>query len=411
MKSQKFKRTEIGKIPEDWKETTLGNLLKSKGYIRGPFGSSLRRPELKREGIPVYEQEHAIYDRRSFRYFIDNEKYQSMKRFTVEENDLIISCSGTFGKVSIIKEKDPKGIISQALLILRPDTNKVNPNYLKYFFTSKRGFGAIASRSLGSVQVNIAKREVIENIPFSLPPLPEQHSIAKILSSLDEKIELNNKMNKTLEAIGQVLFKKWFIDNPERKEWETSTIGEELKTILGGTPSRVKPEYWGGNINWINSGKINEFRIIEPSEKITEEGLSKSATKLLPKGAIVLAITGATLGQVSRLEIDSCANQSVIGVLENKYFSSPYIYYWVKNKIGDIVGHQTGGAQQHINKGNIDNYELLVPNEQTLKKFDNTIKSVFKQISVNCFQNQTLAQIRDTLLPKLMSGEIRVLVS
>jgi len=189
----RFKQTEIGKIPEDWEMKALGSLLKNKGYIRGPFGSTLRRPELKKEGIPVYEQEHAIYNRREFRYFIDNEKFHSLFRFAVEENDLIISCSGTFGKVSIIKKEDPRGIISQALLILRPDTNKINPDYLKFFFTSKQGFNEIASRSLGSVQVNIAKRSIIEKIDLPIPPLPEQRLIASVLSSLDDKIELNNK--------------------------------------------------------------------------------------------------------------------------------------------------------------------------------------------------------------------------
>ena len=113
----KFKQTEIGMIPEDWEVKELRSLLQKKGYIRGPFGSSLRRPELQSEGIPVYEQANAIYNHRDFRFFIDEDKYNEMKRFAVEENDLIISCSGTFGKISIINNEDPKGIISQALLI------------------------------------------------------------------------------------------------------------------------------------------------------------------------------------------------------------------------------------------------------------------------------------------------------
>ena len=98
----KFKETEIGMIPEDWDIKELRDILKEKGYIRGPFGSALRRPELKSEGIPVYEQQNAIYNHRIFRFFIGEEKYNELSRFTVEENDLIISCSGTFGKVSIL---------------------------------------------------------------------------------------------------------------------------------------------------------------------------------------------------------------------------------------------------------------------------------------------------------------------
>lgn len=138
----------------------LGQLLSDKGYIRGPFGSSLKRNELLEEGIPVYEQQNAIYDNRDFRYYIDNEKYQEMKRFTVKENDLIISCSGTVGRVSIIKNDDPIGIISQALLILRPNIEMVFPKFLYYFFTSKEGYNSIISRSGGSVQANISKERL-----------------------------------------------------------------------------------------------------------------------------------------------------------------------------------------------------------------------------------------------------------
>ena len=102
----------------EWKETHLSDVLADKGYIRGPFGSALKRGEMKEDGIPVYEQQHAIYNTRKFRYYIDEKKLDEMKRFQVRKDDLIISCSGTVGKVSIIRDDDPKGIISQALLLL-----------------------------------------------------------------------------------------------------------------------------------------------------------------------------------------------------------------------------------------------------------------------------------------------------
>lgn len=185
---------------EEWKEYKLGDILADKGYIRGPFGSALKRGDMKSEGIPVYEQQHAIYQIRDFRFYIDETKFQEMKRFQVNENDLVISCSGTVGKVTIISKDDPKGIISQALLILRVNPKIILPKYLQYFFISSKGYNSIISRSSGSVQINIAKRDVIESIPLSLPPLPNQQKIAAILSSLDDKIELNNKINDNLAA-------------------------------------------------------------------------------------------------------------------------------------------------------------------------------------------------------------------
>src|SRR3990172_7507838 len=197
---------------EGWETHKLGYLLGEKGYVRGPFGSSLKRGEMKPNGIPVYEQQHAIYNNRDFRYYIDDEKFFELRRFQVKTNDLIVSCSGTIGKISIISEEDPKGIISQALLILRPDNTKVLPDYLKYYFTTREGYNNLVSTSHGSVQINIASRDVVENITIKVPDIPTQHRIAEILSALDDKIELNRQTNATLEAIAQTIFKEWFVD-------------------------------------------------------------------------------------------------------------------------------------------------------------------------------------------------------
>jgi len=184
----------------EWKQVTLADVLAPKGYVRGPFGSALRRNELLSEGIPVYEQQHAIYGIRDFRFFINDEKYQEMKRFETKTDDLIISCSGTVGKVSVICEDDPKGIISQALLLLRANTDVILPQYLQYFFTSDEGYNAIVSRSSGSVQVNISKRAVIEQIPLNLPDLETQRTITNTLSALDARIAENKKINHHLAA-------------------------------------------------------------------------------------------------------------------------------------------------------------------------------------------------------------------
>jgi type I restriction enzyme S subunit len=232
-------------------------------------------------------------------------------------------------------------------------------------------------------------------------------------------------MNKTLEEMAQAIYKNWFVDFESFQEEEfvynkrlkkeipksfnVSTIGKELRVELGGTPLRREEKYWeNGNINWIKSGKVNEFRITQPSEHITKEGLENSSTVLLPKGTVVLAITGATLGQVSKLEIESCANQSVVGVVESKKIPSEYIYLWLLHRINIIIQKQTGGAQQHINKTNVKNSLLLLPPEKIMNNFVKLIRPIFNRISNNCFANESIKQLRDSLLPKLMSGEIRV---
>lgn len=280
----------------------------------------------------------------------------------------------------------------------------------------------IASQGSGTTFAEVSGK-TMKDIEVVVPKEKEdQHRIASILSSLDRKIELNNKINADLEEMAQAIFKNWFVDFEPFKDgkfvdselgmipegWKVGTLGEFCKCLLGGTPSRSKEEYWNGEVNWINSGEINKFRILEASEKITELGLAKSATKLLPKKTTVLAITGATLGQVSLLEIDTCANQSVIGVLENTEVPYEYIYPFIKDRIEMLIQHQTGGAQQHINKDNVESLIFLLPAINVLEDYISLVSPMYKRIESQCFENLYLSTLRDTLLPRLMSGELEV---
>ena len=283
-----------------------------------------------------------------------------------------------------------------------------NPKYL-YYLLSKKDF---ASLNVGSAVPSLTV-PVIENIHITLPIKSVQTKIASLLSSLDDKIELNQRINDNLEQQAQALFKSWFVDfepwgGKMPSDWKEGKLGELCTCLLGGTPSREKKEYWNGDIPWINSGEVNKFRIVAGSENITKLGMQKSATKLLPKKTTVIAITGATLGQVSLLEIDACANQSVIGILENDLFPYEYIYPLITNNIQKIILNQTGGAQQHINKENVESHSVIIPTSRTMEKYKNIQAPLFEFIAKNCFESARLAQLRDTLLPRLMSGELKI---
>lgn len=286
--------------------------------------------------------------------------------------------------------------------ILGINTSDTDIIYLYYLLKSLN----LNAKHIGSGQPLITQ-DILNNIKIFLPPLDVQKKIAGVLGALDDKIELNNKINNNLEQQAQALFKSWFVDREYEVEKDT-TLGVVCKCELGGTPSRVKPEYWNGNIAWINSGEVNNFRIIKASEYITEIGLKHSATKLLPRKTTVIAITGATLGQISLLEIDSCTNQSVVGILENETLPYEFIYPYICHNIKELLSHQTGGAQQHINKQNVEQIALSLPKATLIKDYKNIVAPIFELIAKNCFESERLAALRDTLLPKLMSGEIDV---
>lgn len=228
--------------------------------------------------------------------------------------------------------------------------------------------------------------------------------------------------NHNLEEQALTLYKSWFVDfEPFRdgsfidtelglipEGWHIGHLGEICSCVLGGTPSRNHPEYWGGKISWINSGEINNFRITKASEYITEEGFKKSAAKLLPANTVVLAITGATLGQYSILAISSCANQSVIGILQNSALPTEFIYPFIANKIDDLMLSATGGAQQHINKNNVEQLPIVVPPTDVMSKYSLVAKPLYEKINIQCIENEECASLRDSLLPSLMSGIIEV---
>lgn len=308
---------------------------------------------------------------------------------------------------------------NQGFKSIIPDNNLVNNLFLYYLLK----FNKEEIEGLGSgTTFKEVSAKVMQNFDIKIPSIQTQKKIADILSSLDDKIELNRRINDNLEQQAQALFKSWFVDFEPFKEgkfvdselgripegWRVERLGSVCKCLLGGTPSRNKEEYWNGKIAWINSGEINEFRITKPSEYITQEGLKKSATKLLPKKTTVLAITGATLGQVSLLEIDSCANQSVIGLLENEDIFHEYIYPLIKNRIDDLCSHMTGGAQQHINKNNVEQLEILVPPKKILVEYKQIATPIYSLISNICFESQKISKLRDSLLPRLMSGELKL---
>ncbi len=423
--STKFKETEIGFIPEEWEVSDIGSFCSNMSSGGTP---SRQNKEYYKSGSVYWVKTGELNDS----YIYDTEekitedaiKNSSAKIFP--KNTISLAMYGaTVGKLGIF---GTEASTNQACcnMITNSDSDY---KFLFYSLLNKRE--ELVGRANGAAQQNLSVGTV-KSFKIAKPSLGEQKQIAEVLSSLDDKIESNRKINANLEKLASSLFKQWFVDfdfpnkdgEPYKTSggkmveselgeipegWRASVIGKELETYLGGTPSRDKTEYWtNGTVPWINSGMVNEYRVTRASEYITEDAVKKSATKLLPKGTVVLAITGATLGQYSLLEIDSSFNQSVVGIKESEGLRKEYIYYWIATTINELINAQTGGAQQHINKQVVDSHKILVPEQIVLIKYYEIMKPIFDLIGKNCFENENLKMLRDSLLPKLMSGKIRV---
>ena len=420
---------------EEWKEYKLGEILCEKGYIRGPFGSALKRGDMLNEGIPVYEQQHAIYGKRDFRYYISKDKYDEMKRFTVYPGDIIISCSGTIGEVSIIKEEDPKGIISQALLLLRSKKEVVMPEFLLYFFRTPQGHNSITSRSSGSVQVNIARRDVIEQIPLYLPHRKMQNRIVSILKSLDDKIEVNRRINDNLEQQAQALFKSWFVD------FEPFRDQPFVESELGAIPQSLIMEYISNIPHTLETGRRPKGGVGELTSGVPSVGAEHvkgmgnydySKTKFIPADYASSLKTGKVNGYELLIYKDGgkpgyfIPNYSIFGEgypydecylnehvfkldFGNKGYNAFCYFFFKTDFVMNYLNAQGGKAAiPGINRQDIENILVYSPQNESVKDFGKLVLPMIKQILINCKESHRLAQLRDTLLPRLMSGKLKL---
>lgn len=331
----------------------------------------------------------------------------------VKAPGVVTGRSGALGEVQFINEDFWP--LNTTLWV--KDFKNNDPKYV-YYFLKTIDF----KRYNSGAGVPTLNRNDLDTLKIKIHEKNEQLKIAKLLSNYDDLIENNNRRIKILEEMAQKIYKEWFVDfkfpghetttfkdSPLGKipnDWEVKKIGKEYKTYLGGTPSRNEIKYWNGDIPWLNSGKTNELRITEASEYITKAGLEKSSTKLMPKFTTVLAITGATLGQVSMLGDEMCANQSVVGVYSNT--NQEFVFYLLKDKIKKLIQNASGGAQQHINKDIVNEMEFILPTNNILNDFTNILKPINLEIFNLLHKNRVLKQTRDTLLPRLISGEINV---
>jgi len=347
----------------------------------------------------------------------------------LQKGDIIISARGTVGALAQI---GTPMCFNQSCFGLRGKKNIADSDFLYYCL--KNYVQNIKKRSQGSVfdTINLNSFDLMEiEIPKKITT---QQQIASVLSSLDSKIELNNRINAELEAMAKTVYDYWFVQfdfpNAEGKPykssggkmvwceelkrkipegWKVSKIGKLLRTSLGGTPSTTKKEYWeNGTISWLNSGEIANFPIIDSELKITEAAIKNSATDLLPKGSVMLSITRHL--RPSILGIDACANQSVIGIKESGDLKCYFLYPYLQNEIPRLMSMRSGAQQPHINKEVVDESFILTPpdNSSILKSYNSKVGNIYESIINNAFQNQQLSSLRDWLLPMLMNGQVKV---
>jgi len=380
----------------EWREVRLGDL------VTFQRGHDLPKAEMKEGPYPVVGSNGII-------------GYHS--KYTTEAPCITIGRSGNVGNPFLSKCKT---WAHNTTLYIKEFKN-TDPIYIYYLLkTLDLGYYAVGSA------VPTLNRNHIHPILISVPEsIEEQRSIAATLSALDDMIELNNQINKTLEEMAQAIFKSWFVDFEPFKDgefeeselglipkgWRVGKLSDVGEIIGGGTPSKSKPEYYSEiGIPWITPKdlSINKNKYISRGEiDISELGLRESNARLMPKGTVLFS-SRAPIGYIAIAKNAVTTNQGFKSVVPFENISSEYIYLLLKNSINEIESRATGSTFKEISGGEMKKVPIILPPKEIIRKFNEIATTLGKTQASLEDENNILMSIRDTLLPKLMSGEIRV---
>jgi len=380
----------------------------------GPFGSNIKVSCFVDSGVPVLNGsnlEGFSLSEKTFRY-VTREKADSLNKANAHRGDIVITHRGTLGQIVFIPQdsKYDRYVISQSQFRVRCN-DKVLPEYLVYYFHTPIGQHKLLSNaSQVGVPALARPSSTFQQIEVVLPELSIQKRVVEIISTIQKKIVNNQELNDNLEQQAQSYFQELFVDNAS-PEWTTGTISD-LGTVVGGsTPSKAKPEYYTeSGIAWITPKdlSINKSKFISHGENdITELGLKNSSAAIMPEGTVLFS-SRAPIGYIAIAAGEVTTNQGFKSVVPKPEIGTPFVYFFLKNTLPVIEGMASGSTFKEVSGSTMKNVSAVIPDAETLAKFSDFCAPIFAQQRILEEQNQSLATLRDNLLPKLMSGEIDV---
>ena len=346
-----------------------------------------------------------VYDK--IRY-LSEETYQTWFRAHPIPGDILFVNKGTPGRVCLVP--DPVDFcIAQDMIALRADESKIYPKYLFTVLRSREIQQQIYNTNVGDVIPHF-KKQFLDQLLIPIPERSIQESIGDLYYVLSLKAERNKEINDNLEQQAQSYFQELFVDNAD-PEWTTGTISD-LGTVVGGsTPSKAKPEYYTeSGIAWITPKDLsnNKSKFVSHGENdITELGLRNSSASIMPEGTVLFS-SRAPIGYIAIAAGEVTTNQGFKSVVPKPEIGTPFVYFFLKNTLPVIEGMASGSTFKEVSGSTMKNVPAVIPDAETLAKFSDFCAPIFAQQRILEEQNQSLATLRDNLLPKLMSGEIDV---
>ena len=373
----------------------------------GPFGSQLHKEDYVADGTPIVTVEHLgnkMFSEQNLPRVSNTDKNR-LKKYVLKQGDIVFSRVGSVDRCSYVDQKHDGWMFSGRCLRVRP-TSEIDSEYLYYYFCLEETKQFVRNIAVGATMPSI-NTKLLGEVVVTFPELEQQKRISGILSAIDSKIEVNQKINDNLYDLVNTLYTKLFKD----PDCEMTTVEDYVDCIYsGGTPATSNMAYWNGNLNWLSSGETRNRFVISTEKTITQLGADNSSTKSAQKYDIVIASAGQgfTRGQTSMLLLNTYINQSVI-VLHAKKTVLPYLFWNLTNRYDDLRAiSDSSSIRGSLTTKMLSKLKIPKVEDSLILKFSEYAWSIIPQIENNLIENKRLTDLRDSLLPKLMSGEIDV---
>ncbi|WP_085654561.1 MULTISPECIES: restriction endonuclease subunit S [unclassified Pseudomonas] len=418
-----------------WRQTTLGEIVSAGGgkIQTGPFGSQLHAADYVDVGVPCIMPANMKSNRvdLSSIAFISEQDATRLSKHLVKEGDIVYSRRGDVTQKALIRKTEVGYFCGTGCLLVRPG-KMIDPEFLTYHLSTPSNQSWIVNQAVGATMPNL-NTAILANVPLNVPSQGTQKKIAAVLSTLDAKIDCNNRINVELEAMAKTIYDYWFVQfdfpgangrpykssggrlvyNSKLKRgvpdgWTDSSILAVSELLGGGTPTKKKPEYWGGDIPFFTptdaGGPIFKF---STADHITEKGLKGSSTQLFGKHTVFITARGS-VGKLVLAGVDMAMNQSCYALRAKPGISHTFLFFLAKELIQHLQVKSSGSVFDSIVSNDIELTSLAIPTEDVIEKFAAVVEPVFEKIANNTKENLQLAQLRDWLLPMLMNGQISV---
>ncbi len=320
------------------------------------------------------------------------------RRTNLKAGDLLITNSGTIGKIALALDipETRRTTFQKSVAVLKPITDYLQSRF--FYYAIHGNYAGLIELAEGTTQQNLLLGE-LRKFHIKIPPLPEQRAIASVLSSLDDKIDLLHHQNKTLEAIAETLFRQWFVEEA-KEEWEEGYFSNFFRLMMGLSPKGDTYNEDGNGVPLLNGAA--DYNNGYKARKFTSD------PKRINKIGDILFCIRATIGNIEIAKEEFCLGRGVAAISPKEEHFRYFVLLQLKRIINELISNASGSVILGLSKDDINNHPILIPPNELLLKFHKEINSVFFKLENNNKQIRTLEKLRDTLLPKLMSGEVRV---